>query len=383
MGASSSSSDRENSGVLTLLGQGAAGVDYIAVVDKFPSPDDKVRVREATQAGGGNVANSLTAVTRLDTTIRCKLLTKIGQDSAGSAVVAELKADNVDTSLVVSSSATSTGFTYVLVDVSSSTRTCIHTPQQEELTESDVAPAQLDGVDWVHLDSRHTSAALELARLANARGIPVSLDAEKNRPPHFDALVRLCDLLFTNEHFPALFLGSTGSAESSSLQEQEQREEEAVLALLALPGGLRAHTVVMSLGARGSLLVSRATSSPPSSSSASEIDLVSGACARLGLLGVKMTHSQGAADEQLRVLRCPAWPLPREDIVDTTGAGDAFIGGFLFARMHGAADEQCLQLGTLCAAAKIRRAGARAGLPSLKDVMSTLAREEEARASRP
>jgi sugar/nucleoside kinase (ribokinase family) len=27
--------------------------------------------------------------------------------------------------------------------------------------------------------------------------------------------------------------------------------------------------------------------------------------------------------------RCSAWPLNQRDIVDSTGAGDAFIGGFL------------------------------------------------------
>ena len=30
-----------------------------------------------------------------------------------------------------------------------------------------------------------------------------------------------------------------------------------------------------------------------------------------------------------RVLYCPAFPLTPESVVDTTGAGDAFIGGFL------------------------------------------------------
>lgn len=387
MGATSSSSSPSSQSAanedgtlhFTLLGQGAAGIDYIAILDSYPSPDDKVRVKEATQAGGGNVANTLTAVSRLaGSTGRCKLLTRIGKDSAGAAVVAELQADGVDTSLVMASSATSTGFTYVLVDASTSTRTCIHTPQQEELSALDVTAAQLDGVEWVHLDSRHTAAALELARLATARSIPVSLDAEKNRPPHFDALVRLCDILFTNERFPALYLGDTStiSAEGSG-ELQEQRDEEAVLALFALPGGLRAHTVVMSLGARGALLVSRATSSPPSASSVSqELDLVSAACARLDLLTVQ-THSRvAAAGDHFRVLRCSAWPLLQADVVDTTGAGDAFIGGFLFARLHGATDEQSLQVGTLCAAGKIRRAGARAGLPTLKEMLAALGREE-------
>ena len=60
-------------------------------------------------------------------------------------------------------------FTYILAD-DKHIRTCIHTPQSEELTPSEVDAAvtqsegvkrtvDLDEIDLVHLDSRHTKAA--------------------------------------------------------------------------------------------------------------------------------------------------------------------------------------------------------------------------------
>lgn len=42
------------------------------------------------------------------------------------------------------------------------------------------------------------------------------------------------------------------------------------------------------------------------------------------------------------VIRCPALDLPKGDIVDTTGAGDAFIGGFIFAFLQNFSEEVIL-----------------------------------------
>lgn len=87
------------------------------------------------------------------------------------------------------------------------------------------------------------SAAIKLARLARERGIPVSLDAEKDRP-HLRELVPLCDYLVTNAHFPMAFTGS-------------QTTEEGMAALLGLEGG-HAKMVCTTLGAEGSMVMGRA-----------------------------------------------------------------------------------------------------------------------------
>lgn len=375
----------------TLLGLGSAGVDYIAMVDQYPNPDEKVRVSRAVQVGGGNIANTLTACSRLG--MRCRLLTKIGRDPAGSAVLAELRGDGVETSLVMASSGTSTAFTYVIVDKATSTRTCIHTPQQEELEADEVRPMHLEGIHHVHLDSRHTAAALALACLAVARGIPVSIDAEKNRPPHFEALVRLCDVVFTNERFPALFVGPGGlgeedrRAEHADGDEHVRQEEDVVLPLFSL-AGMRAGMIITSLGSRGCVLVRRTRPASPSSTSTCnavlsstctpgdtdarrQLQHVAALCAHLGLLSVQTRQRHRGGDE-FEVMHCPAWPLQSDELVDTTGAGDGFIGGFLFAHLHGMASAQCLQVGTLCAASKIKKPGARAGLPTLPQMLQML-----------
>jgi ribokinase len=55
-------------------------------------------------------------------------------------------------------------------------------------------------------------------------------------------------------------------------------------------------------------------------------------------------------------------------VVDSTGAGDAFIGGFLSGMMTAYPDAECMALGSAVAAAKLGKKGARQGLPEAAEV---------------
>ena len=54
---------------------------------------------------------------------------------------------------------------------------------------------------------------------------------------------------------------------------------------------------------------------------------------------------------------------PTADIVDTTGAGDAFAAGFLYGLLHSKSIYECARAGNLLASYCIRRYGSRDGLP--------------------
>jgi len=47
-----------------------------------------------------------------------------------------------------------------------------------------------------------------------------------------------------------------------------------------------------------------------------------------------------------RLIRCPAYPI--KEVVDTTGAGDAFNGGFIYGILKGYALDDALRCGTIC-----------------------------------
>jgi len=61
-------------------------------------------------------------------------------------------------------------------------------------------------------------------------------------------------------------------------------------------------------------------------------------------------------------------PTFKVEVVDTTGAGDAFCAGFLHGLIAGKDIYECGRLGNLVASKKLSKPGARAGLPRLQDL---------------
>jgi ribokinase len=78
----------------------------------------------------------------------------------------------------------------------------------------------------------------------------------------------------------------------------------------------------------------------------------------LGAAGVIYDGKEGR-------LRMPAWPV---DVVDTTAAGDTFIGYFLAARLSGQNVADSLRLACRAAAITVSRPGALDSIPRLGEV---------------
>ena len=57
--------------------------------------------------------------------------------------------------------------------------------------------------------------------------------------------------------------------------------------------------------------------------------------------------------------------IPKEKIIDTNGAGDAFVGGFLVGLLMGKPLESCCRLGNYAAGTIIQRSGVT--LPALPE----------------
>ena len=93
---------------------GACGIDQLAVVQKYPDRDEKIRATSFSTQGGGNAANTATAISRLcgtihddsgtsnDVKVRVGVLTKLGgsNDPTAAQLIDELNRDAIDTSFV-------------------------------------------------------------------------------------------------------------------------------------------------------------------------------------------------------------------------------------------------------------------------------------------
>jgi len=84
---------------------------------------------------------------------------------------------------------------------------------------------------------------------------------------------------------------------------------------------------------------------------------------------IKLGAEGAIALEQGRLVR--ARP-PQTEVVDTTGAGDAFNAGFLWAFLREEPLARCLQAGNICGALSTRAAGGTAAFPTLRELRAAL-----------
>lgn len=67
-----------------------------------------------------------------------------------------------------------------------------------------------------------------------------------------------------------------------------------------------------------------------------------------------------------QLVRCPAYPV--EEVVDTTGAGDAFNGGFIYGTLKGYALPDALRCGTICGSLSTTALTGTAALPTAEEL---------------
>lgn len=230
-----------------VLVVGACGLDRLLTVPTYPEADAKVRTTSYNEVGGGNAANTATAMGLLtnasflkEHNIRIKFVGKVGADAVGKQLYDDLEASNVDTSSPLclrGEPGSTTSFTTIIVSEKEHTRTCFHTVGTcGDIQVSDVLAVDLDlvfeNVVHVHSDSRSSAVSLLLAKEAIRRGATVSCDCEKDRQNNeLDELIRISNLLFTNSNY----LGSYLTRLTTELESEQKVKPLPSLAVKSTP----------------------------------------------------------------------------------------------------------------------------------------------------
>ncbi|XP_049936695.1 uncharacterized protein LOC116265406 isoform X2 [Nymphaea colorata] len=344
-----------------VLGCGAVSVDFLAVVKQFPQPDDKIRSVSAKVEGGGNAGNALTCTARLG--LRPRLITKVANDGQGKSILDELESDGVDTKYIVVSKDGNSPFTYVIVDPQTKTRTCIHTPGDPPMVPDDLSPSSLSsalsGTSLVYFDGRLHETALVIAKEASNLGIPILVDAERKREG-LDDLLNLADYVVCSAKFPQAWTGAP-------------TVPSALIAMLSkLP---QAKFVIVTLGESGSVMLERSLHDGPGMGNMDVDSLFDSLKQNIDdsiipkcfPSKVVMLRADGIGQVTGRIIIGTAEKIPPSELIDTTGAGDAFIGAVIYGVCAGMMPEKMLPFAAQVAAANCRALGARSGLPLHSD----------------
>ena len=306
---------------LDVVGLGYCAYDILAIAPRIPEFDDvhMTHLADLVHDGGGPVGTALTALARLGA--RPGYVGVLGDDREGRWLRERFVADRVDVTRLRVDRRVGTNVCLILVDQASARRSILCHPrvQATDLALDADDRAYIQSARVLHLDGQFMPAAIQAARWARAAGVKVCFDGNHPRPGVTE-LLPLVDWLVVAEAFPAAY---TGLADPDAAAQALLAEGAAVL--------------VVTQGARGCRVW--AADSP-------------------------------VMEEGLHV---PGFAV---DAVDTTGAGDAFHGGFLYAMLQGWDLARVATFANAVAAINCRTLGGRRGLPTRDEVAALLADQD-------
>lgn len=287
---------------------GSANMDIFLAVERFPAGGETVTADHRGVAPGGKGLNQAVASARSGA--HTAFLGLVGDDAHGDSLLATMRAEGLDTTRVGRSDA-ATGMAMIVLQPSGE-NTIVVVPGANGEVRVDRPTARLIR------DSRVLVAQLEVPLATVTAGVAVAEEAGTivvlNAAPAVpldDALLRSVDVLVVNEHEAALLGGIPDPLEAARL--------------LSRGGG----HVVVTLGAEGAVLV----------------------------------------DAGGQVHRQPGLPARA---IDTTGAGDSFVGVLAAALSQGRDLPEAMRRGVAAGALAVERPGAVPAIPTLAEIEERL-----------
>jgi sugar/nucleoside kinase (ribokinase family) len=294
---------------------GLNAVDHLIVVPRFPEFNSKIPFLSHTLAPGGQSATAMVALARLG--MRARYIGKIGSDDLGDVQLRSLESEGVESTGVTVAEGAASQIAFIIIDQASGERTVIwHRDERLMINEDEVDPEAVTSGRVLHLDGHNVAASIAAATYARAAGIPTVLDID-NIYEGSEGLLPLIDFLISSTRFPLRMT-------------QETDLRTALKKLSEMTGSL---FVAATLGQDGVLAYFRN-----------------------------------------EYIYSPAFTV---DCRDTTGAGDAFHGGFIYGLLAGLSVEETLRVSNAVAALKCRAIGARTALPTLEELSQLLAAPAE------
>jgi ribokinase len=280
---------------------GSANVDLTTFNDVFPRPGETIFGERFDLGFGGKGANQAVAARLCGAKVG--MVAKVGSDLFGPATIKNFESQGIDASYVGIAEGVSSGVAPIFVDPSGQNRIIVVKGANDMLAPEDVEAATplLRKADTIVLQFEIPLRTVYCTvRLAEANGIRCIVNPAPAQPVDFRA-VGAADYLIPNESEAEVITGMP----VRSIDDAKSCAE------FLLRQGLR--RVVITLGERGSLV---------------------------------------AGQEGMELI-----PAFKVQAVDTTGAGDAFIGSFAVFLGEGLPEREALRRASLYAALSTTKVG--------------------------
>ncbi|WP_130928594.1 ribokinase [Pseudomonas sp. Sample_20] len=293
---------------------GSLNMDLVTRAPRLPRGGETLIGHSFATVSGGKGANQAVAAARLGAQVA--MIGCVGNDDYGVRLRDALLAEHIDCE-AVSVVEDSSGVALIVVDDNSQNAIVIVAGANGAMTEAviDRFDAVLQAADvlicQLEIPDATVGHALKRARELGKTVILNPAPASRPLPADWFAAI---DYLIPNE--------SEAAALSGLAVDSLKSAETAATQLIAMGAG----KVIVTLGAQGSLFAN----------------------------GKGFEH----------------FPAPTVKAVDTTAAGDTFVGGFAAALADGKSEAEAIRYGQIAAALSVTRAGAQPSIPTMSEVQA-------------
>lgn len=304
-------------GLADVVVLGIFAADLVFRAPRMPAMGETLLGEDFSIGAGGKGSNQAIAAARAAARPgRVSFVTRIGKDTFGDFARAVWAEKGVSTDQVIIDPEAPTGAAFIFVSSRSGNNAIIVNPGSAgNLSSADIDTAKpvITGAKvFVTQLEQPLETALHGLAVAKAAGVTTIFNPAPARLLP-DAIWPLCDWVTPNESEAALLSGVPVESVADAVK--------AARVLLTRGAG----NVLMTLGDKGALL---------------------------------------ADGNGFTLFAC----LPGVQVVDTTGAGDAFNGGFAMALAEGRAPQEAIRFATALAGLSVSRAGAAASMPDRAEI---------------
>jgi len=307
-------------------------------------------------------------------------------DAEGREIRAELEREGVDLQhCEIREEGSSTGCSFVILDLETRGCTIFHTPQRwpfdatMHINPDDAFPGEafFEGLEVLFTDGRYPATTTRILKRCKERGIPVLMDCERLRgnsrtgesTPH---MIRECTAVSCAETFLKILY-------SAELDENSNQQDDKIRLSAALDpapetgdgsgGGLSAFGSDRQLSWEERLQRKCAEWEKELRAFLADYPNLEFAVVTIGEFGsVCLRRATETTAEEFFHTR--AWLPSRREIVDTTGAGDAFNAGLAFGYAQHWTVKQMTEFASVVAGWSICAYGPRGGLPKFRSFSS-------------